>query len=112
MDVPKPAIAPGRVLMRVEAASVNYPDALLVQGKYQSKPELPFVAGSEIAGSVEAVGEGVTQLNRGELAFAFCGTGGFAEYVLVDADRVFPLPAHVDLAAAAAMPLVYATSYH
>ena len=112
MDVPKPAVTPGRVLVRVEAASVNYPDALLVQGKYQSKPELPFVAGSEVAGTVEAVGEGVANLNRGERALAFCGTGGFAEYVLVDADRVFPLPVHVDFAVAAAMPLVYATSYH
>jgi NADPH2:quinone reductase len=112
MDVPKPAVLPGRVLIRVEAASVNYPDALLVQGKYQFKPELPFIAGSEVAGTVEAVGEGVSQLKCGERALALCGRGGFAEYVLVDADTVFPLPDQVDSAQAAAMPVAYATSYY
>lgn len=112
MDVPAPSVAPGRVLMRVEAASVNYPDALLVQGKYQAKPELPFIAGSEVAGTVEAVGEGITHVKSGDRALAFCGRGGFAEQVLVDGNAVFALPARVDIASAAAMPLVYATSYH
>lgn len=112
MDVPGPVVAPGRVLMRVEAASVNYPDALLVQGKYQGKPELPFIAGCEVAGTVDAVGEGVTHVKCGERALAFCGRGGFAEQVLVDGDAVFALPAHLDIFAAAAMPLAYATSYH
>ena len=112
MDVPAPTVAPGRVLMRVEAASVNYPDALLVQGKYQGKPELPFIPGSEVAGTVDAVGEGVTHVKRGERALAFCGRGGFAEQVLVDGGAVFAIPAQVDIFAAAAMPLVYATSYH
>jgi NADPH2:quinone reductase len=112
MDVPAPTVAPGRVLMRVEAASVNYPDALLVQGKYQAKPELPFIPGSEVAGTVEAVGEGITHVKSGNRALAVCGRGGFAEQVLVDGNAVFALPARVDTAAAAAMPLVYATSYH
>jgi NADPH2:quinone reductase len=112
MDVSAPTVAPGRVLMRVEAASVNYPDALLVQGKYQAKPELPFIPGSEVAGTVEAVGEGVTHVKAGNRALAFCGRGGFAEQVSVDGSAVFALPARVDTAAAAAMPLVYATSYH
>jgi NADPH:quinone reductase len=111
-EVPDPVVAPGRVVMRVEAASVNYPDALLVQGKYQSKPELPFIAGSEVAGTVAAVGEGVTHVKAGERALAFCGRGGFAEQVAVDGNAVFALPAQVDTAAAAAMPLVYTTSYH
>jgi NADPH:quinone reductase len=111
-EVPDPIVAPGRVVMRVEAASVNYPDALLVQGKYQSKPELPFIAGSEVAGTVAAVGEGVTHVKAGERALAFCGRGGFAEQVSVDGNAVFALPANVDTAAAAAMPLVYTTSYH
>ena len=111
-DVPPPAVAPGRVLMRVEAASVNYPDALMVQGKYQFKPELPFIPGFEVAGVIDAVGEGVTHVKRGERALAICGAGGFAELVLADADAVFLLPPHVDTASAAAMPLAYATSYH
>jgi NADPH2:quinone reductase len=83
-----------------------------VQGKYQAKPEVPFIPGSEVAGTVESVGEGVTHVKSGNRALAFCGRGGFAEQVLVDGNAVFALPARVDTAAAAAMPLVYATSYH
>lgn len=111
-EVPKPAVAPGGVLIRVKAASVNYPDALLVQGKYQFKPQLPFIPGCEVAGVVEALGEGVTGVKCGQRAVAFCGRGGFAEYVLVESDAVFALPDQLDFAVAAAMPLVYATGYH
>lgn len=112
MDVPPPRAEPGRVLIRVAAASVNYPDALLVQGKYQFQPQLPFIPGCEVAGSVEALGEGVTHVKPGDRVLAFCGAGGFAELVLAEAAATAPLAPHVDSASAAAMPLVYATSYH
>jgi len=111
-EVPDPAIAPGQVLIRVAAASVNFPDGLMVQGKYQIKPELPFVGGCEVAGHVAATGEGVEHVRPGERVLAFCGRGGFAQLVLAPAAAVFAVPPPVELAAAAAMPLTYATTYH
>jgi NADPH:quinone reductase len=100
------------VLVAIKAASLNFPDLLIVQNKYQFKPEVPFVPGSEYAGVVEAVGEGVTHLKVGQDVAALVGTGGFATHVLADAARCMPLPpgfAHVD---AAAFIMIYATSHH
>lgn len=111
-EVPDPLPAPGRVVVDVEAAGVNFPDGLMVAGKYQTKPELPFVPGSEVAGTVRTLGPGVGGLTVGQRVTAFCGIGGYAEQVAVDAAQVHAVPDTVPLAEAAAMPVAYGTSYH
>ncbi len=111
-DVPLPDPKAGEVRLRVRAAGVNFPDALIVQRKYQLQPPLPFVPGTEVAGTVDAVGEGVTHLKDGDRVVAFVGIGGFAQYVCADARQVAPLPAGISDEVAAAFTLTYATSHH
>jgi NADPH2:quinone reductase len=111
-DCPVPAPAAREVRIRVDAAGVNFPDALIVQKKYQVQPPLPFVPGTEVAGSIDAVGEGVTGLKAGDRVVAFVGTGGFAEYVCVSQTQVAPVPTGVDSIVAAGFTLTYATSQH
>jgi NADPH2:quinone reductase len=91
---------------------VNFPDALIIQNKYQFKPELPFSPGGEVAGKVIEVGEKVQGFQVGQSVLALCGWGGFAEKVAVDADRVFPLPAGFPAEVAATTLYTYGTSYH
>ncbi|MFO7275447.1 MAG: NADPH:quinone oxidoreductase family protein [Pseudomonadota bacterium] len=112
LDVPDPVPGPGQVLVRVSAAGVNFPDALIVQGKYQYRPPLPFVPGVEAAGTVTAVGEGVQHVRPGDPVVAVCGLGAFAESVVAAADSVLPLPPGLDVEHAAALPLTYGTVYH
>jgi len=107
-----PDIGVQDVRIAVLAAGVNFPDGLMVQGKYQTKPALPFVPGSEVAGLVEAVGSDVTRFAPGDRVVAFSGSGGFAEKVRVPATQVFHLPARVDASQAAGMLIAYGTSYH
>jgi NADPH2:quinone reductase len=107
-----PAAAPGTLLIAVSAAGVNFPDGLMVQGKYQTKPTVPFVPGSELGGIVRAVGEGVTGFTPGDRVVAFSGTGGFAELAAVPAPQAFPVPAEADLVTAAGILITYGTSYH
>ena len=107
-----PVPAEGQVLIQIKAASLNFPDILIVQNKYQHKPALPFVPGSEYAGVIEAVGPGVTHLKVGQNVACLSGTGGFGTHTLAPAAMCMPLPAgfsHVD---AAAFIMIYATSYH
>lgn len=111
-EVPPPVPAAGEVRVRVEAAGVNFPDALIVQKKYQVQPTLPFVPGTEVAGTVEAVGAGVDQFRIGDRVVAFVGLGGFAEFVTAAHSQVAMLPAGVDSAVAAGFTLTYATSQH
>jgi NADPH2:quinone reductase len=111
-ECPLPSPAAGEVRIRVEAAGVNFPDALIVQKKYQVQPPLPFVPGTEVAGTIDAVGEGVTRLKAGERVVAFVGIGGFAEYVCASQAQVAPLPEGVDAVVASAFTLTYATSQH
>ena len=111
-ELPTPQPKAGEVLIEIKAASLNFPDLLIVQGKYQVKPPLPFVPGSEYAGVIAAVGEGVTQLKVGQSVACLSGTGGFATHTIAPAALCMPLPpgfAHVD---AAAFIMIYATSYH
>ncbi|EYB69114.1 zinc-binding alcohol dehydrogenase [Deinococcus phoenicis] len=110
--VPDPTPGPGEVVLDVQAAGVNYPDALMVMGQYQVRPPLPFTPGAEAAGVVSAVGEGVTHLRPGQRAVAFTGTGAFAEKLLAPAAVVMPLPDGLDLDVAAGLPLAYGTSMH
>ena len=111
-EQPTPSPRAGEVLIEIKAASLNFPDLLIVQNKYQMKPPLPFVPGSEYAGVVQAVGEGVTHLHPGQSVACLIGTGGFATHVLAPAALCMPLPdgfSHVD---AAAFIMIYATSHH
>jgi NADPH2:quinone reductase len=111
-DVPAPVAGPGQVVIAVTAASVNFPDALIVQGKYQTKPALPFIPGAELAGTIAAVGEGVEKSLLGTPVLTVSGRGAFAEQIVVKADAALPLDAAIDVATAAALPLTYGTAYH
>jgi NADPH2:quinone reductase len=111
-ELPTPEPKAGEVLIEIKAASLNFPDLLIVQNKYQHKPPLPFVPGSEYAGVVQAVGEGVTQFKTGQSVACLSGTGGFATHTIAPAKLCMPLPPgfpHVD---AAAFIMIYATSHH
>lgn len=110
--LPMPEPGPGQVLVAIEAASLNFPDVLIVQNKYQIKPPLPFVPGAEFAGTVTAVGERVTHLRVGSKVAALSGTGGFGTHTLVSAALCMPLPAGFPAVDAAAFIMTYATSYH
>ncbi|HEY4659231.1 MAG TPA: NADPH:quinone oxidoreductase family protein, partial [Gemmatimonadaceae bacterium] len=111
-DVPSPRAGKGEVLIAIKACGVNFPDVLLVQGKYQVKPELPFSPGVEVAGIVTAVGEGVTHVRPGDPVAASPPHGGFAEEVVAPGRSVMPLPPGLDLKVAAAFTLAYGTAYH
>jgi len=109
-DIERPTVGPGQVRVAVRSASLNFPDALIVQGKYQIRPPLPFVPGSEFAGVIEAVGPGVTQFAPGDRVICLAGTGGFGEYAVVDAARLLPLPPSMSFTQAAAFAFAYGTS--
>jgi NADPH2:quinone reductase len=111
-EVAMPEPGAGEVRVRVEAAGVNFPDALIVQKKYQVQPPLPFIPGTEVAGTVDAVGSNVKHLKVGERVGAFVGLGGFAEFVCAPIAMVAPLPPGISTEAAAAFTLTYATSHH
>jgi NADPH2:quinone reductase len=102
----------GEVLIEIQAASLNFPDLLIVQNKYQFKPELPFVPGSEYAGIIRALGEGVTHLQVGQAVACLSGTGGFGTHTLASAKLCMPLPAGFPAVDAAAFIMIYATSHH
>jgi NADPH:quinone reductase len=102
----------GQVVISVKACGVNFPDTLIIQGKYQSKPPFPFTPGSEVAGIVKELGEGVDNFKAGNRVIAFTGLGGFAEELVTDAARLIPMPRGMDFAAASVFVLTYGTSYH
>jgi NADPH2:quinone reductase len=111
-ELPTPAPGAGEVLVEIKAASLNFPDLLIVQNKYQFKPPLPFVPGSEYAGVVAAVGEGVTGLRVGQAVACLSGTGGFGTHAIAPARLCMPLPAGFPFVDAAAFIMIYATSHH
>src|SRR5258708_34465997 len=111
-ELPSPVPGPGEVVVSVKAASVNFPDFLIIQNKYQFKPPLPFSPGSELAGLVKQVGSGVTAWKPGDKVIAFTTYGAFAEEVKTEASRLVPLPKDMSFEAGAAFLLTYATSYH
>jgi NADPH2:quinone reductase len=111
-DVPSPAAGPGEVVVSMRAASVNFPDVLIIQNKYQVKPPLPFSPGSEMAGVVKAVGAGVTRVKPGDRVMAVTTYGSFAEEVKTEESRLLQIPAGMDFPTAAAFVLTYATSDH
>ncbi len=111
-ELPTPEPKPGEVRIAIRAASLNFPDLLIVRGQYQSKPPLPFVPGAEFAGIVDAVGAGVTHLVPGDAVAALGGTGGFASHACVDASRVLPLPPGFAVEDGAAFAFTYGTAHH
>ena len=111
-ELPTPQAGAGEVLIEIKAASLNFPDLLIVQNKYQIKPPLPFVPGSEYAGVVQAVGDGVKHLKVGQNVACLSGTGGFASHTIAPAALCMPLPAGFSFVDAAAFIMIYATSHH
>ncbi|MGA8010623.1 MAG: alcohol dehydrogenase catalytic domain-containing protein, partial [Thiomonas sp.] len=111
-DTPDPAPAAGEVVIAVKACALNFPDALMVQGLYQTRPPLPFSPGAEFAGVILDVGDGVSGYQPGDAVIAFAGHGGLAERCAVDARRIMPLPAGMDFAQGAAFVLTYGTALH
>ena len=111
-EVPSPRPGPGEVVVTVKAASVNFPDVLIIQNKYQYKPPLPFSPGSELAGVVKEVGEGVKGFAPGDKVLAFTTYGAFAEEVKTTASRLLPMPEGMDYSSGAAFLLTYGTSDH
>lgn len=111
-ELPTPEPGAGQVRIRIEAASLNFPDLLIVQNKYQMKPPLPFVPGSEYAGVIEAVGDGVKHLKPGQRVACLSGTGGFGTHTLAPAALCMPLPEGFPAVDAAAFIMIYATSHH
>ena len=111
-ELPTPQPKTGEMLLEIKAASLNFPDILIVQNKYQMKPPLPFVPGSEYAGIVQAVGEGVTHLKVGQPVACLSGTGGFATHTIAPSALCMPLPAGFPMVDAAAFIMIYATSHH
>ena len=114
-DVPLPEPGPGQVRIRVRVAAVNFPDALLVAGKYQFKPDFPFSPGAEFSGTVSALGDGVTSIAVGEKVVGTAPFGAYAEEILADAAQVVALgddTSDDDLELAGSFLLTYGTSYH
>jgi NADPH:quinone reductase-like Zn-dependent oxidoreductase len=111
-EVPDLAPGAGELLVRVRACSINYPDVLIIEDKYQLKPPRPFAPGSEIAGEVEAVGEGVAGWSPGDRLIAATGYGGLVEKIAIPADRAIRLPEERSFAEVSALLLTYATAIH
>jgi NADPH:quinone reductase len=113
-ELPDMRAGPGQVVIDVHACGVNFPDYLIIQGKYQAKPKLPFSPGAEVAGVISAIGEGVKGLAVGDRVLSFIGTGygGFADQALVQAEMVTKIPSQMDFATASAFILTYGTSYY
>ena len=109
---PTPEPGPGQALVAIRAASLNFPDLLIIQGRYQFKPALPFVPGSEFAGVVEAIGPGVTEVKVGDRVASVGGTGGFGTHALADPAQLVRLPAGIPFDEGAGFVLTYGTSHH
>lgn len=111
-DMPDPVPGPGEVCVRVAAAGVNFPDTLIVQGRYQMEAKPPFVPGSEVAGEVISVGDKVRHVRPGDRVAALVLTGAFAEQVCAPGESVMSIPKEMEFVAAAAFPMVYGTTMH
>jgi NADPH2:quinone reductase len=111
-ELPDLVAGAGQVVIDVKAAGVNFPDVLIIQGKYQVKPDLPFTPGNELAGVVRAVGDGVSSVKVGDKVIAFTAQGAFAQQVVAPAQAVMPMPPGMDFDTAAAITLTYGTSHH
>ncbi|MCR5878066.1 NADPH:quinone oxidoreductase family protein [Phenylobacterium sp. J367] len=111
-DVPSPEAKPGFAVVQVKAVGVNFPDVLIIEDKYQFKPQRPFAPGGEIAGIVKSVGEGVTHVKPGDRVLGNTGWGGMAEELALEAARLVKIPDNMPFDDAAAFIMTYGTSYH
>jgi NADPH:quinone reductase-like Zn-dependent oxidoreductase len=111
-EVETPVPGPGQVRIKVKACSINFPDVLMIQDLYQFKPERPYSPGGELAGIVDALGEGVTQWKVGDHVIAMMGNGGLREEALAPADKLFPLPEGVSFETGASLLMTYGTNMH
>ncbi|MGI9344797.1 MAG: NADPH:quinone oxidoreductase family protein [Gammaproteobacteria bacterium] len=111
-EIPDPVAEKGQVVVDIEAAGVNYPDALMIAGKYQFRPPFPFAPGGEIAGTIAAIGEGVTEFKIGDRVMGLCGNGAFAEKIAIPAASLMPIPAQMSSEKAAGFSMVYGTSWY
>jgi NADPH2:quinone reductase len=111
-EIESPALSRSSVRIGVHACGVNFPDVLIIQGEYQFKPPFPFSPGAEVSGVVLEVGSDVTNVAVGDRVIGMTGWNGFAEEVVVDAGKCLKMPARMDFATAAALPMTYGTSYH
>ncbi len=110
-EIPVPEPGPGEVLIKNRAAALNFYDILLIQGRYQIKPPLPFTPGSEVAGEIAAIGPDVSGFAVGDRVQAMALGGGFSEYSLAQAGKTFRVPDQMSFTEAAAMIVIYQTSY-
>jgi NADPH2:quinone reductase len=111
-ELPSPVPGPGEVRIRVRACGVNYPDALIIEDKYQFRPERPFAPGGEVAGEIDALGPGVTDFAVGDRVIAMLGWGGMAEQVVARAQKCVAMPPDMPFDVGATFILTYGTSYH
>jgi NADPH:quinone reductase-like Zn-dependent oxidoreductase len=111
-EVDDPVAGPGQVVVAVKACAINYPDVIIIEDKYQFKPPRPFAPGGEIAGVVDSVGEGVTNVKPGDRVIAMLGHGGLAEKVIADPAKLYPLPEGRGFAEGSGLILTYATTIH
>ena len=111
-EIDPPVPGKGQVLVAVKACAINFPDTLMIRDLYQFRPERPYAPGGEIAGVVEAVGEGVTRWQVGDKVLSGIGNGGLAEKVVVDEARPFPIPEGVSFETASALLMTYGTNIH
>ena len=111
-DIPMPVPAKGQVRIKVEACGVNFPDTLIIQNKYQYKPNLPFSPGGEVAGSIDEVGQGVSHYSVGDKVMAMTLYGGFSEYIVVNANSLLRIPVEMDGVTAAGFTMTYGTSMY
>ncbi|MFN3955420.1 MAG: NADPH:quinone oxidoreductase family protein [Pararhodobacter sp.] len=110
-ELPLPQPGPGQVRLKIHACGLNFADLLMARGQYQERPELPFVMGMEVAGVVDALGEGVSTLQPGQRVAAFAGKGGLAEYGCFPADACLPIPEAMPFEHAAGFMIAYGTSH-
>src|SRR5260221_12847141 len=110
-EAPEPSLGDDQVLVDVRAAGCNFFDTLIVQGKYQEKPPLPFSPGFEIAGVVTEIGPGATGVRIGDRVLGTMEHGAYADEAVLPAERVLPIPAAIDFPSAAAFPVAYGTSH-
>ncbi|MFC3784810.1 NADPH:quinone reductase-like Zn-dependent oxidoreductase [Sphingopyxis italica] len=111
-ELPRPSAGKGQIVIDVKACAVNFPDVLIIEDKYQFRPERPFAPGGEVAGLVAEVGEGVTEFKVGDRVIAGCGNGGMSEAVAVSVHNVYHLPEAHDFAEGASLLMTYGTSIH